>query len=293
MKQQINCIITDLDDTLWDWLEMWYNSFHPYFENIKKKFEIDNKVLEEDFKTLHQKYHTTEISFAYRELKTLNEEQKRLISFESSDNEKSIIHQYYSDKKNNLKLYDGVIETLNILKQKGVLIIAFTESNAFFTKYRIKQLGLDGLIDSIYTPLGYGIPESVQTYYDEDYWNPSKTSIRHLSNKDKKPNPEILEIIIADYNLKKDNIIYMGDKLDRDIQMALDVGITSVYASYGNVIESNKYELLRNVTHWSDEEVEREKISKSKLSVKKITPDFTVSNYSKILELFQFEQFNK
>jgi phosphoglycolate phosphatase len=152
MKQQINCIITDLDDTLWDWLEMWYNSFYPYFNNIKTKFNIDNKSLEEDFKSLHQKYHTSEISFAYKELKTLNEKQKNLISFEGFDNEKSIIHQYYSDKKNNLRLYEGVIETLNFLNQNGVLIIAFTESNAFFTKYRIKQLGLDGLIDSIYTP---------------------------------------------------------------------------------------------------------------------------------------------
>jgi phosphoglycolate phosphatase-like HAD superfamily hydrolase len=293
MRKKINCVITDLDDTLWDWLEMWYNSFNPYFNNIKSKFEKDEKDLLNDFKSLHQKYHTSEISFAYNELITLNEEEKRSISEVDNFEKKSIIHQYYSDKKNNLKLYDGVKDTLSFLKANGVLIIAFTESNAFFTKYRIKQLGLDGLIDCIYTPLGYGIPESVQRYYEEDYWNPSKTLIRHLSNKDKKPNPEILEIIIADYNLKKDEVIYIGDKLDRDIQMALEVGITSIYASYGNMIESYKYELLRNVTHWTDEEVERERNIKNSLSTKKIIPDYTISNYSKILELFEFEQYIK
>lgn len=290
MKNIKKCVITDLDDTLWDWLEMWYNSFEPFIKTISTSFNIDFEVLEKDFKNLHQKYHTSEISFAFHELKTLNDEQKKIIS-DGNNNSKSIIHQYYSNKKNHLKLYEGVRRTLEILKKNGILIIGFTESNAFFTKYRIKHLELDGLIDCIYTPLGFGIPESVKTYYAEGYWEPSETLIRHLSNKDKKPNPEILEIIIADYNLKKNEIIYIGDKLDRDIQMAIDVGVTSVYASYGNVIDNKKYELLRNVTHWTDEEVEREKAFKSKFTSKNITPDYTVSNYSKILELFDFQSY--
>ena len=33
----IKCVVTDLDDTIWDWLNMWHGSFSPYFEEIKTK----------------------------------------------------------------------------------------------------------------------------------------------------------------------------------------------------------------------------------------------------------------
>jgi len=41
------------------------------------------------------------------------------------------------------------------LKEKGIKIAAFTESYVFFTKYRLKHLGLDGFIDCIYSPKDY------------------------------------------------------------------------------------------------------------------------------------------
>ena len=40
--------------------------------------------------------------------------------------------------------------------------------------------------------------------------------------------------------------------------MAIDVGLTSVFANYGHGISGEKYELLKEVTHWSDADVQRE-----------------------------------
>ena len=80
--------------------------------------------LKSDFKNLHQKYRTTEASFIYHDLKTLNSEDKDYIE-QSSSNGKSILHEYYSLKKNNLFLYDGVFETLKEIKSKGAIIVGF------------------------------------------------------------------------------------------------------------------------------------------------------------------------
>ncbi|TBO42249.1 HAD family hydrolase [Pedobacter kyonggii] len=287
----VNFVITDLDDTIWDWLEMWYMSFGPFIKRIADETKIDSKVLKADFKKLHQKYGTTEMSFAYKEISSISPTFYPLFENEVVAG-KNILHEYNSNKKKNLKAYDGVIETLNLIKSKGVKIIAFTESNVFFTKYRIKHLGLDGIIDTIYSPAGYDVPKSVYKHYNEDFWEPKITKIRTLPKETRKPNAEILETIVKDFGAEKDSSIYIGDKLDRDIFMAQQAGLTSVHAAYGHIIDGEKYSLLVDVTHWTDEDVVRERNFKNQeLDIK--APDFTISSFPQIMNLFNFTKFRK
>lgn len=288
-----NCIVTDLDDTIWDWLNMWYNSFSPYYKEISESFQIDDEVLKADFKKLHQKYNTTEVSFAFQELASLTPENKTKITIKPLKG-KSILHKYNSNKKSNLKLYDGVLQTLLQLKSQGVLIIGFTESNAFFTKYRLKHLELDGLFDCIYTPLDTGVPKSVEKVYSDEHWEPVKTEIRYLSQKIKKPDSEILRIILRDFQVPKEKALYIGDKIDRDIRMAIDAGVTSVFAKYGSEIDNDKYKLLKEVTHWNSEDVEREIEFQEKHKNEEIKPDFTLEkSFSELLNHICFCSYEK
>ena len=286
--KKVNLIITDLDDTIWDWLEMWYKSFQPYLINIQKRTGIDLAKLKSDFEKLHQKYNTSEVSFAYNELKTLNKKQKKQIAEEKD--KPSIIHQYYKDKKGNLRLYDGVIETLSCLRKKKVKIVGYTESNSFYTKYRIKTLGLDGILDIVYTPDDHGLPPSVKRYYHDGYWESVFTVYNVLPKESKKPNPNILLKIIKDMGAEIENTIYIGDKLDRDIYMANQACVTSVYAKYGHIINGAPYELLKEVTHWTDEEVEREIQFKKKIKDIKINPTVEINNFKEILSKFEFAE---
>lgn len=288
-----NCVVTDLDDTIWDWLNMWHSSFSPYFNEIKDSFQINEEDLKADFKKLHQKYNTTEVSFAFGELTSLNEENKKAITKKPLIG-KSILHKYNTYKKTNLKLYNGVLETLLQLKSQGVLIIGFTESNAFFTKYRLKHLGLDGIFDCIYTPLDTGVPKSVEKVYSDEHWEPKKTEIRYLSKDIKKPNSEILGIILRDFQVSKDNAVYVGDKIDRDIRMAIDAGVTSVYAKYGSEIDNDKYQLLRAVTHWTSEDVAREIEFQEKHKNDEIKADFVMEHsFSELLNFISFTSYEK
>ena len=209
LKPKVNFIITDLDDTIWDWLTMWHSSFEPYFKRIAKEFDLNEADLADDFKKLHQKYNTTEASFIVNELSMLSNENVKDL-FEASDDKKSIIHEYNSNKKNGLILYDGVLETLQNLKAQGCKIIGFTESKAFFTKFRIKHLELDGLFDCIYAPVDFEVPSTVDIFYGENYWEPKFTEFRYLPKETKKPAPEILDIILKDFKAKKANTIYIG-----------------------------------------------------------------------------------
>lgn len=291
--QKVNFIVTDLDDTIWDWLTMWHRSFEPYLCRISEEFGIDIKVLKKDFKELHQRYRTAESSFIYNELNSLSiAEKEKIDGKQSSKASKSILHEYYSNKKNNLRLYDKVPDTLKMLKELGVCLVGFTESNSFFTKYRIKHLKLDGIFDCIYAPMDTGIPDSVDKHYREEHWEPELTEIRYLTKKAKKPDKEILEIILKDFGAKKENTIYIGDKLKKDILMANEAGITSVYAEYGHKIESDAYTLLTEVTHWSDEEVKSEKEFKESLKDVPIAKFTLKDDFSLLLDKFEFFDFS-
>ncbi|XHR95795.1 HAD family hydrolase [Mucilaginibacter sp. UC70_90] len=288
-KEDINFVITDLDDTIWDWLEMWYQSFMPYLNRIVEETGININTLKKEFKALHEKYGTTEMSFIYKELPSINQSFYPIFE-EVVDGKKSILHEYNSNKKNNLTAYEGVIDTLKFIKNQGSKIVAFTESNVFFTKYRIKHLGLDTIIDTVYSPEGYQIPGSVYKHYSEDYWDLKQTEIKTLPKETRKPNVEILNTIIKDFNADKSKSIYIGDKLDRDIYMAQQAGVISVHAEYGHIIDGDRYELLKEVTHWSLGDVEREKQFKSqKLDIP--SPDYTLKSFDELITLFHFTKF--
>lgn len=289
--KKVNLVITDLDDTIWDWLKMWYTSFHPFLMGIHEATGVDLATLKAGFKALHQQYGTSEVSFAYKELKILSDQQKKLI--EQENNGPSLIHQYNRNRKQNLILYDGVLQTLLALKCQGVKLAGFTESNSFYTKYRLKTLGIDGLFDIIYTPDDHGLPPTVKRFYKEDHWEPKCTEFHVLPNGTRKPNPEVLKQIVSDIQGAIENTIYIGDKLDKDIYMANQAEVTSVHASYGHQIETKAYELLRAVTHWSDVEVQRERDTKNALWGFQVSPDLTIQNFEEILGKFEFVRFKR
>jgi phosphoglycolate phosphatase-like HAD superfamily hydrolase len=289
-KKKINFVVTDLDDTIWDWLKMWHNSFDPYIKRISSEFNVDIETLTSEFKRIHQKYGSSEFSFVYHELTCLNNTQKEQFHKESK-NKKSIIHEYNSLKKNNLTLYPNVLETLQKIKSSGALIIGFTESNAFFTKYRLKHLALDGIFDYIYAPVDMGVPETVYKHYPEDFWQPEITEMRYLSKDVVKPRPDILEIILRDFNADKSHTIYIGDKLHKDIYMANEASVISVYAKYGHQIENEQYELLRDVTHWEYEDVQREKEFKANHLLNPIANFTLEKSFNEISNYFEFFQY--
>ncbi|WP_431198981.1 HAD family hydrolase [Mucilaginibacter sp. P25] len=111
-----------------------------------------------------------------------------------------------------------------------------------------------------------------------------------MPKETRKPNVEILNTIIKDFNADKSKSIYIGDKLDRDIYMAQQAGVTSVHAEYGHIIDGDRYELLKEVTHWSPGDVEREKQFKSqKLDIP--SPDYTLKSFDELITLFRFTKF--
>jgi HAD-hyrolase-like len=101
-----------------------------------------------------------------------------------------------------------------------------------------------------------------------------------------KPDTAVLNAIISDLGLKKSECVFVGDSLMKDVAMALDCGVSDVWAKYGQAHKRPEYKLLQDVTHWTDQDVAREQKIKEREDVK---PSIVLDNsFSQLLEHFDF-----
>jgi phosphoglycolate phosphatase-like HAD superfamily hydrolase len=65
-KRDISVVITDLDNTLYDWVEMWYQAFNAMLTKILKEVEpkgvIRDRLIPE-IRSVHQRHGTSEYAF--------------------------------------------------------------------------------------------------------------------------------------------------------------------------------------------------------------------------------------
>jgi FMN phosphatase YigB (HAD superfamily) len=288
MKKSVSVLITDLDNTLYDWVQMWYASFVAMLQEIIRISDIPQEILESEIQTVFQRYGTTEYAFLIQELPSLKAKHpgKNLTEVYAD-----AIKAYNVTRASTLKLYPGVMEVFEELKGKGCKVIAFTESSAFYTMRRLKVLKLDGVVDFVYSPPDHSKPLDINRFYDDEQYSLTKTIHRFLRKGVLKPHPETLLQIINDDGIRArpEEVIYVGDNLMKDITMAQSAGITDVYAKYGVAQYSEAYEMLRKVTHWKPDDVQKEKSVYADLSV---TPSYVLNqSFSELKDLFEFIPF--
>jgi phosphoglycolate phosphatase-like HAD superfamily hydrolase len=257
-KRPLRFLITDLDNTLFDWVEIWYKSFTAQLNALVVQGRISEAQLLNEFKTVHQKHGTSEYGFAIFELPSL-----RRAHLDPAQVYFTAWEALNRARDDALQLYPGVRETLLQLKRRGCTIVGYTESMPLYTKYRVIRLELDGLIDYLYTPPNHPLPADVP----DDFLAPWSDSSLKLSNTkhrltpagELKPNPAVLRDIMNDVGATAETTAYVGDSKLKDVAMAQRAGVVDVWAKYGIAQHREQYELLRAVTHWTPEAVERER----------------------------------
>jgi hypothetical protein len=64
-------LITNLDNTLFDWVDLWYKCFSPMLDEIVRISGLPRETLIPEIRAVHQKYGTSEYSFLIEELPSL------------------------------------------------------------------------------------------------------------------------------------------------------------------------------------------------------------------------------
>ncbi|MGA9137584.1 MAG: hypothetical protein WBZ39_06590, partial [Methylovirgula sp.] len=148
-------VVTDLDNTLFDWVELWVRCFAPMLDSIVDISGVPREKLIPEIAAVHQRHGTSEYSFLIDELPSL---QPILNGQRASQVFATAIEIYRRQRRKYLELYPTVATTLLKIKGHGTRIIGYTDSMAFYSNYRVRRLGLDGVLDYIFCPEDHQIP---------------------------------------------------------------------------------------------------------------------------------------
>ena len=284
-NNSISLVVLDLDNTLYDWFHFWFNSFSAMLNSLVELSGVPEEQLLPEIKAIHQQHGTAEYSLLIEEIPSLRKKHPEQDLTSIYD---EAIHRYRSVRKKTLQLYPGVNETLEQLKRQGCVLAAYTESMAFYTNDRIRRLGLDGLLDYLYSPPDHPLPKNLDLEqlrkFSADHYELKSTIQRSLPKGERKPNPKVLLDIISELGFDPERTIYVGDSLMKDVLMAQQASVADVWARYGATPHREGYDLLRSVTYWTDEEVEREK----SLKPIDVNPTYTIDAFPELLTLFTF-----
>jgi phosphoglycolate phosphatase len=274
----VRLLITDLDNTLYDWVGSFVPAFYAMAEEASEILDVDLDALLDDLRAVHQRHGSSEHPFALLETKAV---QNRLTARQSDARLllDAAFHRFNSVRKHSLALYEGVIDTLRAVVAAQVPVVAYTDARIPNSLYRVNRLGLNEFVERLYAPAAR-FPEALVGAATNEQL------LRVLPEGDKKPNPRTLLDICRDLGVAPDDTLYVGDSLSRDIYMAQSAGVRSAWARYGTEIDPALWQKLVRITHWTEQDVQ----SEARLKAESVgtQPDVVLDSFRGLLEHFEF-----
>ncbi len=274
-------LITDLDNTLYDWVSFYAQSFNAMLEEISNITRIPQDILLQGFREVHRRHHSSEHPFAALEVEAITKHFKTTNKDELKKHLDPAFHAFNSRRKKTLTCYESVSSTLATLSERGVIIVGHTEAPVRNSLHRLEFLGLSKYFKCLYTPSDFHHNELSTASIN--WINSYGGFIKLLTKEERKPNPDLLLDICLTENVKNTEAVYVGDSIVKDISMAKDAGITSAWAKYGKQHDPLYWDTLVSITHWTEDDVNREEQLKQALG--RVKPDITLNTFDELLKL--------
>jgi phosphoglycolate phosphatase len=269
-------LICDLDNTLYDWVTYFVDAFYALADEVVRITNCDREQLLDDFREVHRMHHDAEHPFAVLETRTIATMFPGKSRAQIAQILDPAFHAFNSRRKQSLALYAGVRETLDALRQNNVTMVAHTESKLYAVVDRLSRLDLVDYFSHIYCrersnslhPNGEGAWDYLSNFPME--------KIIELSHHQRKPNQHVLLEICTREGVSPENSAYVGDSMSRDVLMAKRAHVFAIWAKYGTNHKEGDYQKLVRVSHWTDEDIKREKTLIIEVSA--ISPDYVAEN---------------
>lgn len=275
-------LITDLDNTLYDWVSYFARAFEAMLLELSLLLNVDEETLRSEFKAVHERYGNSEQPFAVFELSSVRAHFGRASSAELYNALRTPLDAFRIARDRYLKLYPSVFDTLHQLCNDGVRIVGHTEAIAELAYHRLDKLGIRPFLSHLYALDGKLNPHPDQVRGLE-LAKPRAGFITFVPRDERKPNPALLRDICARESISPTETWYVGDSLVRDVSMAKAAGVTSVWARYGIRYPADLWRVIVRITHWTAEDVKRE--ARLRRRSQNVRPDYTIGSFSELVRL--------
>lgn len=256
-------LITDLDDTLYSWVDFYSPCLRAMVHVISKETGIDEEQVTEQFKRVYSKHGSLEYSYAVQELELCkdlpDDEIDRLVAL--------ALIAFGNTRKVHLKSYEGVKETLSWAVESGISIVGITNSPMDLAIGRLKNLGLYSYFSGLAAWEGYKVPSYHTTHEQlrsalrlkENKNSNGTLRTWSLSEEELKPNPVAYTRILNDLNVSRSATCVVGDSLYKDIAPAKEIGVMTVCVDYKDSfrVDPKNKETLNRITHWGKDRISK------------------------------------
>ncbi len=275
-------LITDLDNTLYDWVGFFATAFAAMVDELQVLLGIGREDLLGEFKEVHQRVGDSEQPFAVLMLPVVRARFGARPAAEIIAELAPALHAFNAARNEHLRLYPGVGEALAELDRRGTVIVGHTEAMSANAWHRLVKLDVAHHFSRLYCLESdyQGHPIAGR----QEQLAPPADVLRTVPRSERKPNPELLRDICAAEGVSASDALYVGDSISRDVKMAHDAGVTSAWAEYGRHHEGWQWDLLVSISHWTDEDVRREEALRDQSG--DVRPDHVLARYDELLPLF-------
>ena len=282
---QIDLVVTDLDNTLYDWVTYFTTAFYRMVEVAAKRLGVRESQLLDELQVVHRRHLDAEHPFALLETETVRHMFPGFSPAQAARELDDAFHEFNRVRVATLKLYDGVANTLHELRQAGVPIVGHTEATVPNALFRLRKLGIEQFFSGLYAWAGSG-----EGHFDEDRAGSLlKTCIRvrFLQRDERKPDPRVLIDICSDFGVPPDRTLYIGDSIARDVGMAKAAGTWAAWAEYGTKYDASLWKRLVRITHWTSADVRR--VEEAQRQFGRAKPDAVLDDsMAQVLSRFRF-----
>lgn len=283
-KARGKLFVFDLDNTLYDWVGYFVPAFYSMLDVAVQIIGCDRDELLDDFREVHRRFHDSEHPFSLLETNVVKKRYAGLTRGEIAKKLDPAFYAFNVQRKKNLQLYPGVIDVLSGLERNGHLIVAHTESRLFAVVDRLRRLNIDKYFKAIYCrerPRSLHPNPDAAARFFRDF---DLRKVRELAKHQRKPSRDVLLEICEREGIDPIYGVYIGDSLARDMYMAKMAGLLSVWAKYGTNHQNDLYEKLVRISHWTEEDIERETYLRQ--VSKNINPDIVLDD--RLSEIFDY-----
>jgi phosphoglycolate phosphatase len=277
----IRILVTDLDNTLYDWVGFFAKAFAAMVDEAVLILEVDREVLLDDLKAVHQHNHESERPWSLAETNTATRRwpnadlAQRIILLDGA------FHAFNRVRKNHLKLYPAVATTLRCIQTACVPIIGHTEATVPNALFRVRHLGVTDLFSRLYATASSNPDRSAEK--PDCNFHERVISVPRVIHK---PDPRVLLDICSEFGVVPQEVLYVGDSISRDIGMAQQIGMHAAWAAYGTHHDPKDWSTLVRVTHWTDEDVARTEAARERFG--DAQPEVRLESFADILDHYEF-----
>jgi FMN phosphatase YigB (HAD superfamily) len=248
-SQRFSLLIFDLDNTVYDWYSAFLPAFYEMATVAADVLQCDREALLDQLQQVHIKHRDVEHPFSLLETDIV----RRLLKENNTEWVRDLLdpafHAFNRSRKANLKLYPCTLETINVLRNLNIRLIAYTDSKYYAAWGRVYRLGLEDIFETVYCR-EKGLSHGTKRLGGSER-NPPAGKVVELPSHEAKPNPRILANIVAAQGVLMSDAAYIGDSLTKDVLMAKRACCFAIWAKYGAYTDRAMYERLARISIWN------------------------------------------